>query len=175
MSQTETAVTAAPPHFAARMRVFYAGFFLFGGVTVPFFPVWLQSRGLNAVEIADVIAIPALIRVFLTPIAGIYADRAPSRRFATITFAVPAALIFLFAWRAEGFLPLLIITGLSFTIYALASRRPRRWRLPACAASASTTGACGWSARSPSSSPTSAAARCSVCSPATAMRSTGRS
>ena len=114
------AATAAPSDFALRMRVFYSGFLLVGGVTVPFFPLWLQSRGLSAIEIANVIAIPALLRVFLTPLAGIYADRAPSRRFATITFSLPAALIFLLAWTAHGFLPILIITGVAYTSYGLA-------------------------------------------------------
>jgi len=113
-------MTGAPRDFALRMRLFYAGYFLVGGVFVPFFPVWLQSRGLTDVEIASVIAIPGLIRVLLTPLAGIYADRAPNRRFATITFTVPAAVIFLFAWPAVGFWPLLIATGLSFMLWGLA-------------------------------------------------------
>ena len=116
----KTAVAAAPRHFALRMRGFYGGYFLFGGVVLPFFPIWLQARGLTAIEIANVIAIPSLARVFLTPVAGVYADRAPSRRFAAITFTVPAAIIFLLAWPATGFLPILLLTGLAFTAYSLA-------------------------------------------------------
>ena len=92
------ASVAAPPYFALRMWAFFAGYFVFGGVAVPFFPVWLQSRGLSEVEIANCVAIPALIRVLLTPLAGLYADRAPNRRFAAITFTFPAMLIFLLAW-----------------------------------------------------------------------------
>lgn len=111
---------AAPPNFVPRMWVFFAGYFIFGGITLPFFPVWLQARGLGEVEIAQVIAIPSLARVFLTPLAGIYADRAPNRRFAVITFTLPAMLIFLFAWPAQGFWPLLATTGLAFTIWGLA-------------------------------------------------------
>ncbi len=120
MPPEATAVSAAPPHFAARMRLFYGGFLLVGGVTVPFFPIWLQSRGLSPVEIANIIALPALVRVFLTPFAGFYADHAPSRRFATISFTVPALLIFPLAWMSTGFLPILLITGLSLTFYGLA-------------------------------------------------------
>ena len=69
-----TVVSTAPPHFALRISGFFLGYFFFGGVNLPFFPVWLQSRGLSEVEIASVIAIPALIRVVLTPLAGLYAD-----------------------------------------------------------------------------------------------------
>lgn len=111
---------AAPPNYVLRMWAFFGGYFLVGGVMLPFFPVWLQARGLTDVEIAQVVALPVLARVFLTPLAGLYADRAPNRRFAVITFTVPAALIFLLAWPATGFLPILITTGLAVILYGLA-------------------------------------------------------
>jgi len=63
------ALAAAPPYFALRMWAFFAGYFVFGGVSVPFFPVWLQARGLSEVEIANCVAIPAIVRVLLTPLA----------------------------------------------------------------------------------------------------------
>src|SRR6185295_7591486 len=107
----QPALAAAPPYFALRMWAFFAGYFVFGGVSVPFFPVWLQARGLSEVEIANCVAIPAIVRVLLTPLAG---------RFAAIAFTLPAMAIFLLAWRAEGYLPLLLITGASFTLWALA-------------------------------------------------------
>jgi PPP family 3-phenylpropionic acid transporter len=114
------AFVAAPPYFALRMWAFFAGYFVFGGVNVPFFPVWLQARGLSEVEIANCIAIPAIVRVLLTPLAGIFADRAPNRRFAAIAFTVPAMLIFVLARQAHGYLPIILITGASFTLWALA-------------------------------------------------------
>ena len=52
------ATAAAPPHYALRMWIFFAGYFVFGGVSVPFFPVWLDARGLTDIEIATVIAVP---------------------------------------------------------------------------------------------------------------------
>jgi MFS transporter, PPP family, 3-phenylpropionic acid transporter len=114
------AFVAAPPYFALRMWAFFAGYFVFGGVSVPFFPVWLQSRGLTEIEIANCVALPAIIRVVLTPLAGLFADRAPHRRFAAIAFTLPAMLVFLLAWRAQGYWPILLITGASFTLWALA-------------------------------------------------------
>lgn len=118
------AVTAQPAvqrDFAFRMAVFFAGYFLVNGVVQPFFPVWLQARGLSEVEIANCIALPALFRVLLTPLAGFYADRTPSRRFAVISLMVPSAIVFVFAWPAVGFWPLLLITGTALTLAALAS------------------------------------------------------
>ncbi len=115
------APVSAQRSFALRMAVFFAGFFLVNGVVQPFFPVWLQARGLSEVEIANCVAFPALLRVLLTPLAGLYADRAPSRRFAVITMTLPAAFVFLFAWPATGFWPLLVITGAALTLAAIAS------------------------------------------------------
>ncbi|HVY20884.1 MAG TPA: MFS transporter [Bauldia sp.] len=120
MPTAPTAVTAAPQHYVLRMWLFYAGYFIFGGISTPFFPVWLQARGLSEIEIAQVIALPQLIRVFITPLAGIYADRAPNRRFATISILVPAAVLFLAAYPAHSFWALLIATGIPMTLYGMA-------------------------------------------------------
>lgn len=114
------ATAAAPPRYALRMWIFFAGYFVFGGVAVPFFPVWLDHRGLTDVEIAAVMALPGFLRVLLTPIAGVFADRAPNRRFAAICLTLPSALIFLLAWPATSFPPILVIVGLSFTVWQLA-------------------------------------------------------
>jgi PPP family 3-phenylpropionic acid transporter len=118
--QMHPASTAAPPHYAIRLSIFFAGYFLFGGISVPFFPVWLQARGLSEVEIANCIAIPALVRVLLTPLAGMFADRAPNRRFAACVFTLPAAIIFAFAWPATGYWALLGITGAATILWAFA-------------------------------------------------------
>jgi PPP family 3-phenylpropionic acid transporter len=121
MSQPASNAPLAPPqNYVLRMWLFYAGYFVFGGISTPFFPVWLQARGLSEIEIAQVIALPQLVRVFLTPFAGIYADRAPNRRFATITFAVPAALLFVAAYPAHGFWALLVATAVPITLYGMA-------------------------------------------------------
>ena len=103
--------SAAPPGYAQRMRVFFAGYFVFGGISQPFFPVWLAARDLSETEIAIVMAVPIAIRVLLTPIAGAFADRMPNRRFAVLAFTIPSALIFFFAWPASGFVQILLATS----------------------------------------------------------------
>jgi PPP family 3-phenylpropionic acid transporter len=120
MTVSPAARTAAPPHYALRIWTFFAGYFVFGGVSVPFFPVWLDARGLTDVEIGTIVAAPTLVRALLTPFAGMFADRAPSRRFAAIAFTVPAAVIFLFAWPAATYWPILVTTCAAFTIWGLA-------------------------------------------------------
>ena len=102
------------------MWVFFAGFFTFGGINVPFFPVWLDARGLTASEIANCIAIPIIVRVALTPFAGILADRAPNRRFVIRIFIVLGAIAMLFAWPAHSYAAILLTTGTAMVLYGLA-------------------------------------------------------
>jgi MFS transporter, PPP family, 3-phenylpropionic acid transporter len=117
--QAQSSVIAAPPYYALRIAAFYGGYFLFGGVALPFFPVWLEVRGLSDVEIASCIAVPLALRVFLTPLAGMFADWAPNRRFAVRIFMVASVIAFLFAWPATSYWPLLITTGVATILWHL--------------------------------------------------------
>jgi len=55
--------------------LFYGGGFLALGVYLPFWPVWLEARGLSAAEIGLVLALPAWIKVASTPAIAQLADR----------------------------------------------------------------------------------------------------
>jgi MFS transporter, PPP family, 3-phenylpropionic acid transporter len=71
---------AGPPQFstdrfALKLGLFYAAYFFFGGVQLPFFPLWLEARGLDARTIGMVIAVPTLVRILATPIITHAADR----------------------------------------------------------------------------------------------------
>ena len=57
------------------------------------------------------------LRVLLTPLAGMFADRAPNRRFAARTFGIASFLVFLLAWPAEGYWPILVTTGAAMVLY----------------------------------------------------------
>jgi MFS transporter, PPP family, 3-phenylpropionic acid transporter len=61
--------------FALKLGLFYAAYFFFGGVQLPFFPLWLQARGLDASTIGMVIAVPTLMRIVATPLITHAADR----------------------------------------------------------------------------------------------------
>ena len=61
--------------FALKLGLFYAAYFFFGGVQLPFFPLWLEARGLDARTIGMVIAVPTLVRIVVTPIVTHAADR----------------------------------------------------------------------------------------------------
>src|SRR5438309_8317182 len=52
------AVEFSTDHFSKKLGLFYAAYFVFGGIQLPFFPLWLGARGLDAQNIGFVIAVP---------------------------------------------------------------------------------------------------------------------
>jgi MFS transporter, PPP family, 3-phenylpropionic acid transporter len=92
-----------------RLSAFYAAGFLLTGIQLPFWPVWLGGRGLDAREIGLVLAAAIWGKVLTTPILGALADRLGTRRavmvgLATASFSAYAALA-----EAGGFWPLLAL------------------------------------------------------------------
>ncbi|MGD9766921.1 MAG: MFS transporter [Pseudolabrys sp.] len=66
--------------FAVRLAAFYTALFLAFGVQLPFFPLWLNSRGLDAAVIGLVLSIPMVVRVVAIPLASRYVDRRDAAR-----------------------------------------------------------------------------------------------
>jgi PPP family 3-phenylpropionic acid transporter len=104
--------------FAWRLSVFYAAFFVYAGITLPFLPVWLASKGLAAAEIGIVLATPMLVRPFAVPAAARLADRFAALREAlvAISMASVAGLVMLaFADRFATILAALAIASVFLT------------------------------------------------------------
>ena len=64
---------------AFRLSLFYAGYFLGTGVSLPFWPVWLAGRGLGAPEIGALYALSQWLGVAANPVLGLLADRVRDR------------------------------------------------------------------------------------------------
>ena len=75
---------------AIRLALFYAAFFALVGVHLPFWPVWLADRGLEAGEIGVVLASGVAIRALLSPVLAQAADRRGELRRPIAVFAVLA-------------------------------------------------------------------------------------
>jgi PPP family 3-phenylpropionic acid transporter len=88
--------------FAPRMACFYAALFVYAGIHLPFFPVWLKARGLDAGSIGLVLAIPMLVRVFAIPVATRAADRRDALRAGLITAALASTASYAVLGLAEG-------------------------------------------------------------------------
>src|SRR5262245_19092852 len=89
--------------FARRLGLLYAALFWVVGCYLPFMPVWLDWRRLDAGEIAVLLAAPLFTRIVCTPLIGFAADLAGSRRNIVIALAWGSLLSFILLWAASGF------------------------------------------------------------------------
>jgi PPP family 3-phenylpropionic acid transporter len=63
------------PDFATRVALLYAAIFVLGGIQLPFFPLWLNAKGLDERMIGVVLAAPMAVRIVAIPLAARIADR----------------------------------------------------------------------------------------------------
>jgi PPP family 3-phenylpropionic acid transporter len=96
------------PSFAARLGFLYAALFLVVGCYLPYLPVWLHWRTLDADEIAILLATPLFTRIVFTPAISFAADRAGGRRAILIALAWGSLASFLLLWAADGFWQMLL-------------------------------------------------------------------
>lgn len=95
---------------AIRLSLFYAAFYGMIGVQLPFWPVWLSSRGLSATEIGLLLALGAGIRVVASPLIAGWADRRGTRRPVIIGLAFCTLASFALFALFHGFWPILAVT-----------------------------------------------------------------
>ena len=73
--------------FAARIAAFYAALFVLSGIVLPFFPVWLKAKGVDAALIGIILAAPQLVRVIAIPLVTRHADRKDALRGTIVTLS----------------------------------------------------------------------------------------
>ena len=101
--------------FAMRLGLFYAAYFLYGGIQLPFFPLWLESQGLDARTIGLVIAAPTLIRIFATPVIAHQADRRRALKATLMT----GSIVGLIGMAAVGLVDGTVAIFVAFTVAML--------------------------------------------------------
>ena len=79
---------------AIRMSVFYFALFLSAGLYLPFWPVWLESRGLGPVEISLLYALGRFTRMMTNPLIAHMVDRRGDRRKPLIALSLGATIAF---------------------------------------------------------------------------------
>ena len=97
---------------ALRISLYYAATFGLVGVTMPFFPVWLESRGLGAAEIGLLLSCTMWVRVFSNPALTSLADRLGERRRLMVLLALGGTLAALLFPLVRGFWPVLAVAVL---------------------------------------------------------------
>ena len=104
-------ITAA--RFVRRLALFYVALFVSIGIQLPFFPLWLEAKGLDAGMIGLVLAAPMVVRLFSVPVLTRLADRRQAVRGAIIIASVLAAAGTIALGFAEGGLAILIVFTLA--------------------------------------------------------------
>jgi PPP family 3-phenylpropionic acid transporter len=99
--------------FSWRLAAFYAAFFGFSGVIMPFFPAWLQAKGLDSRATGIVLAVPMFLRLICVPAVARLADRRSALRGALIASAFGSAAAYVVLSHANGFVPILLAVALA--------------------------------------------------------------
>jgi PPP family 3-phenylpropionic acid transporter len=104
--------------FATRLAALYAALFILGGIQLPFLPVWLKAKGLDAATIGLVLAAPMLVRVLAIPLAARTADRHDALRLGIIVTSCTSVFGYVLVGLASGATAILIafvLASLAFT------------------------------------------------------------
>jgi PPP family 3-phenylpropionic acid transporter len=88
--------------FATRLAAFYAAMFVVFGIQLPFFPVWLKAKGLDAGMIGVVLAAPIIVRVFSITLATRVVDRRDALRAAIMATSAASVLGYTLVGLANG-------------------------------------------------------------------------
>src|SRR6202162_2901494 len=104
--------------FALRLSLFYAAFFLYAGLAMPFMPAWLAAKGLDAREIGIVLAAPLVVRVIAVPLATRLADRLGMLPRALVVASLASVAAFALVGRLSGFMAILAGFALAATAVA---------------------------------------------------------
>jgi MFS transporter, PPP family, 3-phenylpropionic acid transporter len=88
----------------ARLGAYYFAYFAYVGVLAPYFSLWLAGRGYDARQMALVLAMPQVARVFAPAIWGWIADRTGWRRGIVIFAAFAVLGGFSALYRVQGVL-----------------------------------------------------------------------
>ena len=99
-------VPGSGPGVAWRLAAFYGTAFLLIGLYMPFWPVWLQSRGLDAGEIGVVLALTTWTKVVASPLFAGLADRLGERRRVILGLSLASLASYALYARADTFVTL---------------------------------------------------------------------
>ena len=110
--------SASIPYAAPRISAFYAAYFLVAGVALPFWPLFLQARGLSVTEIGLMLGLTLMLRAAAGPFIGRYADRRDSTRGPLVACAFTVLLVAAAFYWTWGFWPIFVVSTVFTLVYA---------------------------------------------------------
>ncbi len=103
---------------AVRLAVFYTVLFGAIGVNMPFWPLWLTARGLDAREIGMVLSLGLAMKVITNQLAGHVADRTGRRRPIMMALAFGATLAYGSFWFGHSYGVLAVMSVMFFAFWS---------------------------------------------------------
>jgi MFS transporter, PPP family, 3-phenylpropionic acid transporter len=103
--------------FATRLGAFYAAFFAGAGVQLPFFPLWLEAKGLDPAWIGIVLSAPVLVRLVAVPLITRAADRRDALRAAIVIASIGTVFGYALVGFAQGPVAILVAFMLASVFY----------------------------------------------------------
>lgn len=100
-----------PAALPLRLSAFYFSHFVLIGIALPYWPVWLQGRGLGAVEIAVILSVGRWISAGTTPAIAQLADRRGELKILLMVLAAGVLACYTANHFAHSFWPLLAIAA----------------------------------------------------------------
>jgi PPP family 3-phenylpropionic acid transporter len=92
-----------PLPLAVRLSFFYGAFFWVIGIRLPFWPVWLDSRGMSAAEIGALVGVASWVTIVAAPTVARWIDRRGDRRTPILVLSATVCAGFLLFFPAHGF------------------------------------------------------------------------
>ncbi len=100
-----------------RLAALYVALFILPGIQMPFFPVWLKAKDVDARLIGIVLAVPMVARVLAIPVIAREADRRDAVRAALILAGLGSVVGYTLVGLSAGAIAILI----TYTLTSLAS------------------------------------------------------
>ena len=99
--------------FVRRLALFYGALFACIGIQMPFFPLWLEAKDLDARMIGLVLAVPMVVRLFAIPVVTRLADRRQALWGVIVIASAAAAAGNLALGFSQGSIAILILFALA--------------------------------------------------------------
>lgn len=105
--------TDGPSGFVPRLAALYAALFLLPGINMPFFPVWLKAKDVDAGVIGIVLAAPMVARLLAVPVITREADRRDAVRAALIVTGIASVAGYALVGLSAGAITILVAYALT--------------------------------------------------------------
>jgi PPP family 3-phenylpropionic acid transporter len=102
----------------ARLSFIYFAIFSFVGIHMPFWPVWLKSRGIDAVGIAALTALSFALKIVVTPMVSRRVDATGRKREAVVWLAFGLLIGCGAFYFTQGFVQIFVLTTLAFASWS---------------------------------------------------------